>query len=271
MPKDDILQENQSFIYDAESEREANILGQCIAQARIQAGLAYSDLADELTKLGVKATYTAVTKWERGDTQPSAYQLIALSKVLDLGVELDQLTSHPELNEEGLDMVRIYRTGLIKSGKYKPSIVPKQRLRQRQRVKKVTMLVSNMRVSAGHGEYLDRESFEPLSVPASSVPDNADFGIWVSGDSMEPVYHDNQLVWIHKCNKLEPGDVGVFIYDGNGYLKELSRCIPDEQEDFIDSDGSVHYQTMLLSFNPKYDPIKINDELGFYVVGRVCK
>ena len=31
---------------------------------------------------------------------------------------------------------------------------------------------------------------------ASSVPAGAEFGIYVSGDSMEPRYHSGQIVWV---------------------------------------------------------------------------
>ena len=50
--------------------------------------------------------------------------------------------------------------------------------------------MSNLSVSAGTGAFLDEGSFEMVSFPASTVPDGADFGVRVSGDSMEPVYHD---------------------------------------------------------------------------------
>ena len=38
-----------------------------------------------------------------------------------------------------------------------------------------------------------------VSFPEKSVPKGADFGVRVSGDSMEPVYHDGQIVWVEEC------------------------------------------------------------------------
>ena len=45
-------------------------------------------------------------------------------------------------------------------------------------------------------------------VPASSVPAGAEFGIYVSGDSMDPRYHSGQIVWVKRCEELECGISG---------------------------------------------------------------
>ena len=77
---------------------------------------------------------------------------------------------------------------------------------------------------------------------------------------MEPVYHDGQIVWMQQCGTLRPGEVGVFVYDGSGYLKAYS-----ERET---EDGR---QPVLVSYNRKYEPIPVQPELGFYIAGRVLK
>lgn len=64
------------------------------------------------------------------------------------------------------------------------------------------MPVSNLAVSAGTGEFLEEGNFEMVSFPEKSVPKGADFGVRVSGDSMEPVYHDGQIVWVEECETL---------------------------------------------------------------------
>ena len=54
---------------------------------------------------------------------------------------------------------------------------------------------------------------------------------------MEPVYHDGQIVWVKECSEVPVGQVGIFIYDGEGYLKMLDEQEPceEDREDFIDS------------------------------------
>ena len=64
------------------------------------------------------------------------------------------------------------------------------------------MPVSELPVSTGLGAFLESEMFQQIQVPASSVPAGAEFGIYVSGDSMEPRYHSGQIVWVKRCEEL---------------------------------------------------------------------
>ena len=88
-------------------------------------------------------------------------------------------------------------------------------------IRYLDMPVSDLPVSAGTGAFLDEGNFEMVSFPESSIPDGAEFGVRVSGDSMEPVYHDGQIVWVQQCETLRPGEVGVMIYDGQGLQQGL--------------------------------------------------
>ena len=169
------------------------------------------------------------------------------------------------MNEVGMKKVAEYKADLIASGKYKPAVKPSTV------IKFIEMPVSNLAVSAGTGEFLDEGNFEMVSFPESSVPRGAEFGIRVSGDSMEPVYHNGQIVWVQQCSRVNVGEVGIFIYDGDGYLKVYDEQEPDEEdrEYFMDSSGTVHMQPIMISYNQKYEPRLISAHAGFQVVGRV--
>lgn len=52
-------------------------------------------------------------------------------------------------------------------------------------------------VSAGAGRFLDSDAYELIDI-GSEVPDSADFGLRISGNSMEPEYIDGQIVWVHQ-------------------------------------------------------------------------
>jgi len=110
-----------------------------------------------------------------------------------------------------------------------------------------------------------------VSFPEKSVPKGAGFGVRVSGDSMEPVYHDGQIVWVEECEKLAVGEVGIFVYDGDGYLKVYSEQEPDEhqRDAFTDSYGCLHMQPVMLSYNQAYAPKTIMPDSRFQIVGRV--
>ena len=107
--------------------------------------------------------------------------------------------------------------------------------------------------SAGTGEFLDDENFETIEVD-EEVPEDADFGLALNGDSMEPRYHDKQAVWVQQTNSLSNGEIGIFYLDGMTYCKQLKD----------DKDG-----VYLVSLNSKYEPIKVTDDSSFKIFGRV--
>ena len=253
--------------YNAESERDRNIIGQRIEAARQERGLNLRDLSSLLTSYGVPVGHTAINKWTKGLTTPNAYQLLALCMALEIDDGLAFFTEDytPELNKAGRSKLKAYKEDLIASGRYAPA--PKIS----NTIKYIDMPVSNLRVSAGTGQFLDEDSFEMVSFPEGTIPNGADFGIRVSGNSMEPVYHDGQIVWVQKCDTISVGQVGIFVYDGEGYLKMYGEQDPEEQhrDSFINGYGVLRAQPVLLSYNAEYAPKVVNPEHTFQIVGKV--
>ena len=104
--------------------------------------------------------------------------------------------------------------------------------------------------SAGTGNFLDSDLAEELLVPESAEAEQADFVISVGGDSMEPTYHDGDKIFVEKCDSVDIGEVGIFVVNGDAYIKELgSKC--------------------LISHNEKYKPIRIGENDSVYCSGRV--
>ena len=252
--------------FQADIAKERNILGKKIAEARKKVGITQPQLSELLTHFGVHVKTPGVNKWEKGETVPNAYQLMALCHALDIEDGLDYFTGpvvpkKDVLNTEGQRLLREYREYLESKDRYTV----------RHHVAMVTMPVSLLAASAGLGDYLDDENFEMKEFPASTVPDGAQFAVPVDGDSMEPLYKDGQLVWVQQCTDLNVGDVGLFVVDGHGYIKTYDEQEPDEDdiEDYIDSDGLLHPQIVLISQNEAYKPKVITPSMDFRIVGRV--
>ena len=254
-------------LYNAEIEKEQNVIGARIDAARRKAKLSLPEFSVLLSEYGVNVSASGLNKWVKGNSAPNAYQLIAICNALHIEDSLPYFTSNyiPPLNDAGLRKVKEYREDLIASGNYKPEI------KVVDLIKHIEMPVSRLAVSAGTGSFLDEDNFEMISFPETSIPVGAEFGIRVSGNSMEPVYHDGQIVWVRQCDALEVGQVGVFVYDGEGYLKVYSEQEPDAsvRESFTDSYGVVHKQPVMVSYNQAYAPRAITPEAGFCIVGRV--
>ena len=151
-----------------------------------------------------------------------------------------------ELNEEGRAMALNYIDLLKGSEKYQAAPV---RILQPVRI----LNLYDMPVSAGTGQFLDNDSYEEVEV-GPEVPETADFGVRISGDSMMPRYLDKQIVWIQKTDELNDGEIGIFYYNGNAYCKKL----------LCNKKG-----TYLISLNDKYEPIEIAEGSTFKTFGRV--
>jgi len=111
----------------------------------------------------------------------------------------------------------------------------------------------NLPVSAGTGNFLDDSSYEEIEAP-SYVPVAVDFALRVSGDSMEPLIRDGQVIWVREQEILDSGEIGIFAYSGDVYCKKLI------------ADGSRAY---LRSLNPAYEDIEILEGFGFRAIGKV--
>ena len=253
--------------YNAETEKNDNVIGERISQALSDNGLSKKAFCEVLKSYGVDVGQSAFGKWTNGQSIPNAYQLLAICHALDIPEGLSFFTGEhtPLLNKAGMDKVRSYRDDLIATGKYKPQ--PKVT----NLIHYIDMPVSNLCVSAGHGAFLDEGNFEIVSFPENAVPDGADFGVRVSGNSMEPVYHDGQIVWVQQCETISVGQVGIFVYDGEGYLKRYGEQYPDENviEAYTDSYGAVRMQPVMISYNQDYPDKVIRPESEFQIVGRV--
>ena len=255
--------------YDAAAEREANIIGSRIAAARKNSGLSLVAFSRLLEEYGVQIASVSINKWELGDSAPNAYQLMAVCHALNIENANEYFTGsyRPVLNKTGMDKLEDYRQDLMASGRY----APETETEDFENIEYTDMPVSFLTASAGTGSFLDEGNFEYVSFPKSSVPRGADFALHVSGDSMEPVYHDGQIVWVKKCCELSPGSVGIFIYGENGYIKVYGEKEPSEEDAgmFTDSYGVLRRQPVMISYNKKYAPIEVSGNIEFEIVGKV--
>ncbi|KAF1143223.1 LexA family transcriptional regulator [Streptococcus agalactiae] len=105
--------------------------------------------------------------------------------------------------------------------------------------------------SAGTGQYLNDVQVETIELP---VDYDADFVIPVYGDSMEPEYHSGDYVFVKLSVELSDGDIGVFEYYGDAYIKQL----------LIHAEGAF-----LHSLNDKYNDILIDRDSDFRIIGKV--
>jgi len=108
----------------------------------------------------------------------------------------------------------------------------------------------DMPVSAGTGVDLSDENATRVRIPDTPKTEEADFALRISGNSMEPKFHNGDILLVQDCDSVEVGELGIFILDGAGYFKKY--------------DGD-----RLLSLNPVYGPIPLSDFSSVQCAGRV--
>jgi phage repressor protein C with HTH and peptisase S24 domain len=123
--------------------------------------------------------------------------------------------------------------------------------------KLIEMKVYWQSVAAGIGNYLiDDSGYDKMIFPANEVPGRADFGLRVSGDSMEPKISDGDIVWVKAAPQIENDEIGIFILDGNALCKKLH----------IDYNKR---KVTLVSLNPKRSNIEIEEDANLRTIGKV--
>ena len=110
--------------------------------------------------------------------------------------------------------------------------------------------------AAGVGNYLDSPQKHREQFPTMIVPNGADCGIRISGDSMSPLIEDGTTVFIKYSMRIEPNHIGVFILNGEAFCKQL---IVDKQ----------NKQVRLHSLNPDYDDIIVTASDNLVTIGQV--
>lgn len=227
-------------------------IGQLLSNRRKELGINQTELAEAMSLRGFPVTNQAVSKWEKGATLPNAKQFLALCETLEIDDVRGEFSCGSEgifagLCREGRRLALDYVQLLRDSGRY---------ANRREEPAYIRSLpLYSLAVSAGTGQFLDGEDYEMVEVGAE-VPDGANFGVRVAGDSMEPEFHDGQTVWVRQQRSLMTGEIGIFLYDGNAYLKQLVA---------LENSMALH------SLNPAYADIVVSPELPLRVLGKVVR
>ena len=208
--------------------------------------LTLSQFAARMTDFGMKTSYQQAYRWKKGKSLPNALQLVAICNVLHI--------NHVPLIFSDQMAKKILASLTAPADNIVPFTAPDDSFAEEAyRITDRQLPVILQKASAGLGQYIDDADMEMVYV-RENVPEAASFGIHVSGDSMEPHYHNGDLVWVEKKDVLNSGEIGVFYLDGNVYIKKLQ----------YDSKGAA-----LISLSKKYKPLPILDTSVFTVWGRV--
>ena len=97
------------------------------------------------------------------------------------------------------------------------------------------------KAAAGFGYDLSSEDeWAEITVLDTPQARRADFAVEVDGDSMEPDYHSGDIVLVKRDPDVSVGEVGLFVHDGMGYIKERGKkCLISRNPDYPDIEGEA--------------------------------
>ncbi len=233
-------------------EGSSRKLGSKLSELRKARKMSQQEVAKLVSVGSDPISNRAVSKWETGDTLPNAEQFLALCRIYDIRDVLSTFLGMEGPNDEGLNSLN--KLGRERVDEYISLLKESPEFSYKQKVIRIKrqMPLYDLPASAGTGVFLDSDSYTLIDVD-EAVPENANLAVRISGDSMTPLYTDGQIVYVRQQPDLKPGEIGIFVLNGEAYCKKL------------ETDGGIK----LISLNPNYKPIKVKYSYELRVIGKV--
>ena len=231
-------------------EEIAIVIGENIKRYRLQNGWTQQELG---AKIGISKN--AIGNYEKGFRSPKKDTMFDLANAFNISID-DLFPPIQNDSSSNVSQIQSIYDELNPPRQVKVLNYAKMQLNEQENeVSEAIQLYSydyyDHPASAGTGQYLNDVRVERIELP---VDIDADFVIPIKGDSMEPDYHDGDLVFIQTSVDLNDGVIGVFNYNGDAYIKQL----------VIDKE-----QAYLHSLNPSYKDMPITPETDFRIIGEV--
>ena len=233
-------------------------IGTQIKTFRKSAGFTQDELAKRLN-----TTKQTISRYEKGDRKANQDMLFELCDIFGISIDDFFPSQNETLQSSATSTIQtiydqLHQPRQAKVLNYAERQLKEQRNEEETKINEVSEVIQlysydyyDHPASAGTGQYLNDVRVEQIELP---VDVDADFVIPIKGDSMEPDYHDGDLVFIQTSVELNNGVIGVFSYNGDGYIKQL----------VIDKE-----QAYLHSLNPAYKDMPITPETDFRIIGEV--
>ena len=231
-----------------------------IHENRVRQNMGQSELGQ---KVGVSAN--CVSNWESGRNRPDMNFVPDLCDALGISISgLFGITSrYSDLTHSDQEILKLYHSLNENHRAYFDHMLfglhELQRKEEARNHFKVLRPVFRNEASAaaGFGTFLDENpNGQTVYLVDNDLAGATDEIIPVSGDSMEPDFSSGDEVLVKHCQSILPGQIGIFVIDGQGYIKE--------------------YQPgKLVSHNKQYEDIVFKDcnDIRCYglVIGKVTK
>lgn len=216
-------------------------IGKRIKEARINRNLTQ----EELAKI-VGVTKGAIANYENNTSHPKEPIIYSLMEALNVDANFlfqDNIKAKksPSKKDEADKIAEQFRAldehgrGAVRAilNFEHAAVIAEQRQREThgkpglKLVKKrsdgfIEVTVYDQPSAAGLGNYLDDPASHIEQYPANMVPEGTDFGVRISGRSMEPNIPDGATAFVHAQLSIQPGQIGIFRVNGEALCKKLA-------------------------------------------------
>lgn len=124
------------------------------------------------------------------------------------------ITSYQELSKDNQQLLKDIITSMIDI---------QNANEKRSEIEYITIDLMINKVSAGTGYDLEGNEFEPIQIIKTPEAEIADYALKVEGESMSPDFHTGDIVLVKEQPEIKIGQVGIFIYNNEGYIKERGK------------------------------------------------
>ena len=218
-------------------------IGKRIKEARERLGMTQNELAD---LIGV--TGSAITNYEKETSHPKEPIMYKLFDALQVDANYlfqDVVNVPKKVNDvtfAEFEHIKKYRDLDDHGRKVVDFILEEEHSRSRGNIIQLehrrNRLVQYYQrfASAGSGQLV----FDDVPVDLIEIPDvpeykDVKYAIGVNGRSMEPLYHDGDILLVKPADDVAVGDIGIFIVDGQSYVKKRGRdCLISVNEEYAD-------------------------------------
>lgn len=227
--------------------------GELISGARHRMGMTQLQLAQQLN-----VSKNIVTHWEAGRVKPDLNLIPQLCRALHITLEdfFQEPLSASQLTLREQKLIAVYRSLssreklILESALQKVTDLNEEALWTRCSEEFIKVFRNHQTAAAGTAGGLDSASGEMVYIRRNRQSLRAREIITVNGDSMKPRYLNGQDVYVEPVSDLRIGEIGVFVVNGAGYIKQRQM-------------------DRLHSLNPAYPDIMLGETDDIRCYGRV--
>ena len=198
----------------------------------------------------------AVGAWESGRSRPDLNSVPVICEALGISLEdfygirrqISKKTNVPDEFISRYEALTDYHRQIVLHEM--DALLKLQKTTIKEPRQLIRIYRNDLSACAGPSFSIGESSGEPVWIEKTPVTVLADEIIRVSGDSMEPEFHDGDQVLVQHGASVRPGEIGIFTNGDAGYIKVYQR------------DG-------LHSLNPAYPTIHFTEGDEVRCIGKV--